>query len=115
MNVKVRSVTRAAAGIVVASAVVVATPIPASAHYTYVYQGSDFMSVNSSHTMASVCDRENDNHLVYGQVINNYGQISSIWDTYDGICRTGGVVNPTSFRLCEELAGADACTGWRPA
>lgn len=115
MNPTMRNLARAAGGVLVASAIVVATAVPASAHYTYVYQGSDLMSINSSHTFSSVCDREDDNHLVYGQLIGTDGRIDTIWDVYDGICRTSPVVSPTDFRLCEELYGPDACTGWRRA
>lgn len=95
--------------------VLAATAEPAAAHYTYVYQGSDFMSINSSHSVVTVCDRENDGHAVYGDVINELGKRFRIYDTYNSTCTSYGpdLVLIMDFRLCEDLSGTDACTAWK--
>ena len=97
------------------AALIVATAEPAAAHYTYVYQGNDFMSINSSHTTATVCDRENDGHAVYGDVIDEFGRRFRVYDTYNSSCTSSepNFARIMDFRLCEELSGTDACTSWR--
>jgi len=109
-----RSVRRSASGTLVSIAALAAVAAPAAyAHYTYVYHGSDLLSIGSDHYTASACDRESDGNLVYGDLILANGNRVRVWDNYDSACSTRNVGSQIrDFRLCEEGAG---CTAWKNA
>jgi hypothetical protein len=89
------------------------TAAPAQAHYTYIYHGSDFASVSSDHLRVSACDRENDGHLVYADVLLSNGVRTRVWDGYDSVCSTRSFSSTVrQFRLCEEGV---SCTAWKNA
>ena len=109
-----RSVRRCASGTLVSIAALAAVVVPAAhAHYTYVYHGSDLLSIGSGHDTASACDRESDGHLVYGDLILSNGNRVRVWDNVDDLCSSRTFGSPIrDFRLCEETVG---CTGWKDA
>lgn len=95
-------------------ALVLITAQPAQAHYNYIYQGNDLVSVASSHAALTVCDKENDGN----NVVAHYGTKSNYWrewDNRDSGCDTesNNVARANVFRLCENLDGYLACTGWQ--
>ena len=109
-----RTARRGASGALVSLAALAAVAVPAAyAHYTYVYHGSDLLSIGSDHRTASACDREADGNLVYGDLILANGNRVKVWDNYDGVCSTRSVGSDIrDFRLCEDGVG---CTAWKDA
>jgi hypothetical protein len=89
------------------------TAVPAQAHYTYIYHGSDFAAVSSNHLQVSVCDRENDNHRVYADLLHSNGSRTQVWDRFDSVCATMSFFTTIrQYRLCEEMV---SCTAWKTA
>jgi hypothetical protein len=86
---------------------------PAYAHYVYAYHGSDLGTVNGTHTGSSACDRENDGHAVYTDLLLANGVRTQVWDGYDSVCSTRYFkVAIRHFRVCEHTV---SCTAWRSA
>lgn len=113
-----RLLARAGTAVVLTPMVVLLAATPAFAHYTYVYHGSDVVTIRSDHWQVSVCDRENDGNAVYADVILEDGRRQQIFDPYNDPtkCTSNFVWSPVGdFRLCEQVSGPDSCTGWKSA
>lgn len=101
-----------AAGVVVAG--LMATMLqstPAHAHYDYLYQGRDVLSVSDDHRTGTVCDREQDGHYVYAWF---YGAGSRYGEKDGGDPGCDEIfVYPQSFnavKFCEAIPGRkDPC------
>ena len=108
------SARRVLAGATLTALILLAlTAVPVQAHYTYIYHGSDYASVSSNHLQASVCDRENDNHRVYADLLLSSGTRAQVWDTFDSVCATMSFFTTIrQYRLCEEKV---SCTAWKTA
>lgn len=100
-----------------ASALLVATGTPVSAHYTVVYQGNDMASVSDEHTRGSVCDREVDGNAVYAKFWTGFREVRE-WDGGDRGCdnvddlQSHEVIK--QVQVCENTKRGDnhACSAW---
>ena len=103
MTKTVRAATAATlTAVVIAAALLTATA--AQAHYTYIQSGGDLMSVSSTHSAFSVCDRSNDGRFASGWVTYRNGVVVKISDTFNAYCASYTVPASTSirsFRLCK--------------
>jgi len=91
---------------------VVAGPMPASAHYTYLYHGKDIATVSEYHWVGTVCDQEKDGNRVVAYYRLTNGNTFGVVDnngSRDG-CGTREFIAPAvAFQICEETR----CSAWR--
>lgn len=79
-------------------------------------EGNDYAGVKSDRRYIGACDLEKDGNGVYAQY--QISGSSSIFKVGDGNGSQGGCGDArpskkiTKFRVCEDDAGADTCSGW---
>ncbi|HEX6683009.1 MAG TPA: hypothetical protein VF062_09455 [Candidatus Limnocylindrales bacterium] len=104
----------AAASMVATLLTLALTATAAQAHYTYVYNGADLMSVSSDHQRTSVCDRTSDGKWAMGWVRTSAGQeLGFSSPTHTCWTADPGAALIRSFRLCKYQKVS--CTAWRNA
>jgi hypothetical protein len=90
---------------------------PASAHSNRIIQGSDYADISGTHSSGYVCDNESDGNYTY-VVLSRSGTSRREYDNggADGVCDPFSVTAKfyTSWKMCEETAGADPCTKSEP-
>jgi hypothetical protein len=112
-----RHLTGAALAALAASALLIATPTSAFAHYTVVQQGNDMASVSADHARGSVCDREVDGNAVYAEFFTGLRTVRE-WDGGDRGCDNVDLQSHEVIKqvqVCENTnhgTGEDACSGW---
>jgi hypothetical protein len=108
--------------LLVSVGIVIVESSPASAHVNGIAQGSDYAKVSKYHSSGYICDRERDGDITYVE-FSWYDEYlggtrrRQVRDTggADGVCETFSMYTlPTdpavAWKMCEERAGADACT-----
>lgn len=114
MVARVRVVLGATLVVLLASALLLATEKPASAHYQQVFQGSDYAVVYADHFSGAVCDKEVDGHYVYAQWVAGASRFTAT-DGGDPGCdyKRWASDAASEFRVCESIAGRkDPCSDW---
>jgi hypothetical protein len=111
-----RRALRGMATLGVASAALMLSAVPASAHDNVIVLGTNWSSITSDHRLLTVCDSEDDGRSVYAEVQPTSWTIATRYhDTYDGAGSCSRYVTYPGFtgrwRLCETPA---ACSTWHP-
>ncbi|RSN31169.1 hypothetical protein DMC61_13435 [Amycolatopsis sp. WAC 04169] len=99
----------------VISALVLGTSGAAAATGHTIWQGHDYAQYDTIRDAAAVCDEEQDGNGVYAEYNHKNGAKLTINDGNGSKigCGNAKIPDVTSFRVCEDDAGADSCTPWR--
>ncbi|AGM08973.1 hypothetical protein AB0E55_27465 [Amycolatopsis keratiniphila] len=96
------------------SALVLGTSTAEAATGYLISQGKDYAQYDSETGFAEVCDEEQDGNGVYAQYKQKIGMLTLRDSNGSKIgCGHATIPDVTSFRVCEDDAGADSCTTWR--
>lgn len=96
------------------SALVLGTSTAEAGTNHVVKQGYDYAQYDSGDDFAEVCDEEQDGNGVYGEYRQKNGMLTLRDSNGSKIgCGHATIPGVTSFRVCEDDAGADSCSLWR--